>query len=98
MIAEKGLIANTGKVLTAVSVFLFCFHIYIVLGFAFMFGSSLVEWAFILFVAGPIFCLLAVIASLIPPRTRWRLVLNICVLLIYGMYWGSMSHKIQWAG
>ena len=83
-------------VITGITVILFGFHVLIIFGFAITLGAGMATWAWILFIAGPVVCIIAVAITLLPPRQRWELLLNIVLLSIYAFYWASIFPNLQW--
>ncbi len=85
-----------GRGLTGFSGLLFLFHVYTVVGFAFMAGSHLLPFAEILFLAGPIVCLSALVVTSWKPIQRSAAITNWVVMIIYFIFWIPRIPKLQW--
>jgi hypothetical protein len=87
-----------GRSLTALSVLLFLFHVYVLVGFALMAGSHLLPLADILFFAGPIVCLSAVVVTSWKPTQRSAAISNAVMMLIYFIFWIPQIPHLRWVG
>jgi hypothetical protein len=87
-----------GRGLTVLSVLLFLFHAYVIVGFALMAGSHLLPAAVVLFFAGPIVCLLAVVVTAWNPIQKSAAMTNAVILFVYLLFWIPQIPYLKWEG